>query len=67
MNKRTAVKTLTASEVMDQIMTRLGADRVNLIQRLSDCVYRAVMVDGGITAAFVRDDGEVVIREMGDL
>lgn len=64
MNKRITAKPLTASEVIDQIMGRLGADRVSLIQRLSDCVYRAVMVDGGITAAFVRDDGEIVIREM---
>ena len=49
MNKRITAKPLTASEVIDQIMGRLGADRVSLIQRLSDCVYRAVMVDDGIT------------------
>ena len=56
-----------AREIVARIVARFGAGRVRLIQRLSDGVYRAEMYDGTIAGAFVRDDGAIVVREMGAL
>lgn len=54
----------SAARVTERLVTQFGADQVWQVQQLSDHIYRALLNDGSVAFATVREDGEIDVREL---
>lgn len=62
---QTMIRTLpSAARVTEQLVRQLGAERIWQVQQLSEHIYRALLNDGAVAFATVREDGEIDVREL---
>lgn len=53
----------TAAKVTDQLLEQYGPDKLWLIERLSEHLFRGRTTDGGVILVTVLEDGTLSIRE----
>ncbi len=62
---QTMIRTLpSAARVTERLVAQLGADQVWQVQQLSEHIYRALLNNGAVAFATVREDGEIDVREL---
>lgn len=62
---QTMIRTLpSAARVTERLVAQFGADQVWQVQQLSEHIYRALLNDGAVAFATVREDGEIDVREL---